>query len=267
MNKKIVIVAILSACSSQLENGTTSTNLVLHDPGGPAILAAGDNNNWSDGICVETGACRVSAHSAGSSITGIDVTYYGDRDVGLWVHNDGPGVLTIAHDRTSSGGNRIHTKLASDIYVAPGYGILLTAVVDWTTDPYTPLGWFEYTDNAIASVAASTPSRTLGVAFQPSNARPVLGHYSVKIDATLTISGGQAGRVELLSDAANPPTTIRASIPCGATGTAVIGLTLTTTCGGQLSYLVRAGDFALIRTVDGVNTPTYTLVNQTEETL
>lgn len=115
------------------------------------------------------------------------------------------------------------------------------------------------------AVTASTPSRSLGTAFQPSTTSVTSVHYSVQIDSTLTVTGGAAGRIELLSDSANPPTTIRASVPGGLTGTVVVGVSLTGTAGGELSYDVPAGDYVLLRTVTVSGTPTYTITRQAEE--
>lgn len=117
------------------------------------------------------------------------------------------------------------------------------------------------------SITETTPSRSLGTAFKPSASAPTFVAYSARVVASLTLSGGQAGRIELLSDTANPPTTVRCRVAGGATGTGLIGLTATNTMEGVLSYLVPTNHFVLLRSVDETSTPTYSITTQSEEVL
>jgi hypothetical protein len=136
-----------------------------------------------------------------------------------------------------------------------------------------PTGWAALSAGDLAGLAVqgvssvATPSRSLGSAFQPSATRPVLAIYSARVSCVLTLTSGQAGRVELLSDAANPPTTIRARVAGGCTGTLSVGLALTDTAEAPLVYLVPAAHYVLLRSVNETGTPTYSLTTQAEETL
>lgn len=118
------------------------------------------------------------------------------------------------------------------------------------------------------TITESTPTRSIGgAAFKPSAVAPAFVVYSVRIVSSLTVGGGQSGRVELLSDTANPPTTVRCRVAGGATGTGVVGLTDTVTVENTLAYIVPTNHFVLIRSVDEVGTPTYSLPAQTEAAL
>lgn len=119
------------------------------------------------------------------------------------------------------------------------------------------------------TITQSSPTRILGTAFQPSTSAPTLVCYSARIVSSLSlvISAGQAARVEFLSDAANPPTTIRCRVAGGLTGTAVVGLTMVSTAEGTLVYLMPTSHFGLLRTINETGTPTVSLTTQSEEIL
>lgn len=119
--------------------------------------------------------------------------------------------------------------------------------------------------SGLSSITETTPTRSLGSAFKPSATKAVLCSYSARIVSSLSLSGGQSGRIELLSDSANPPTTVRCRVAGGATGTAVVGLTDTVTVEGVLSYLVPANNFVLLQSVNETGTPTYSITTQFEE--
>ena len=80
-------------------------------------------------------------------------------------------------------------------------------------------------------------------------------------------AGGARGRVELRSDASNPPSTVRARVGGGVEATLTIGLNVTDTAEGALSFTVPAGHYVLIQDVDEVGAPTQTLTAQAEITL
>lgn len=232
------------------------------------VLAAGSNDDWwgSGAWCNYTaGACRIAGNAAGSTLTGFDANYM-PCDTAFWLYNSGAYDITIAHNNSASlVGNRILLKTGADEALRPGYSMKL----GFACDASAPSQWHEFGEYhrpaPVLAVTPSTPSRSLGTAFQPSSTAVVSAHYSVQIDSTLTVTGGAAGRIELLSDGSNPPTTIRASVPGGLTGTAVLGLSVTATAGGELSYDVPAGDYVLLRSVTVSGTPTYTITHQTEE--
>lgn len=118
-----------------------------------------------------------------------------------------------------------------------------------------------------STVTPSTPSRTIGTAFQPSATNAVFCLYSIQIACTASLTGGQAGQVQLLSDASNPPTTVRATIANQNTSSLTIGLTVVNNQTATLPYLVPIGHYVKLVSTNTTGTPTYTMVAQTEETL
>lgn len=113
----------------------------------------------------------------------------------------------------------------------------------------------------------TTPARLFNQNFTPNLIRPTLCIYSVEISATTTLLSGDDGVVELRSDTAVTPTTVRCSVRnrtfqgLGVTvGTNVIMRNV-------LVYLVPAGHNVRLATVTLVTEPQYTLVHQTEITL
>lgn len=117
------------------------------------------------------------------------------------------------------------------------------------------------------TITLNTPTRSLGTAFQPSASAPTFVSYSARVVSSLTIGGGQVGRVELLSDAANPPTTVRARMAGGAGGVGVVGLTVTNTEESPLVYIVPPAHYVLLRSVDETAGSTYSITAQVEEVL
>lgn len=263
-----VLLFIAAACQAEPQTGILHQTLGLNDSGGPATLSSGNNNDWSSYVCGPSdGICRVTGNSGGSTLTGLDQANYGDRNVGVWIWNEGTYPITIAHANAGSSlNNRLHLRAGVDLVLGHGDAVMLVAIVDWTTDPYTPLGWHEIGLHArVDTVTTTTPTRVLGTAFQPSTTTARQVAYSASADCTISISGGMEGRVELLSDSANPPTTIRQDITgCKATGTVVLGVSQVIGTRGSASYLVPRGDYVLIRSVNVTGTPTYAITRQAE---
>lgn len=112
--------------------------------------------------------------------------------------------------------------------------------------------WLGDKVNSLDNPAApTTPSRAIGTAFQPSTTKYVLGQYTIEMDS----DAGESVLVELLSDAANPPTTARASAKNALTG----GTKLVAR--QQLTYLVPPGHYVkLVVTQTG----TSSIANQVE---
>lgn len=128
--------------------------------------------------------------------------------------------------------------------------------------------WQPIVDPANISPTVSTPTRTIGGSpHQVSSTRPALVAYSARVVSAITLTAGQAGRIELRSDSSNPPTTVRARVAGGITGTLVVGATLTDINEKTLTYLVPAGHFVQIVSVNETGTPTYSLGAQVEEVL
>lgn len=118
-----------------------------------------------------------------------------------------------------------------------------------------------------STVTPSTPSRTIGTAFQPSATNAVVCLYSIQISCTADLSGGAVGQVQLLSDASNPPTTVRATIANQNTSTLTVGLTVVNNQTAVLPYLVPIGHYVKLVSTNTTGTPSYAMVSQTEAVL
>lgn len=105
----------------------------------------------------------------------------------------------------------------------------------------------------------SAPGRALNSNFQPSTGRPVLVVYSIRI----AIGNNVQGRVELRSDSSATPTTVRCQTALLVNNSALLGNS-NSSSDSTLTYLVPAGDFVNLTTVNVAGTPTFTLVAQTE---
>ena len=117
--------------------------------------------------------------------------------------------------------------------------------------------------DSIPPLSVATPSRVFGTAFQPSATRPVLCIYTVQIAAAFSLTSGQTGTVQFLSDSSNPPVTVRNVTSSGLSGSLTVGLNMTNTQQAVIVYLVPAGDF--VKLVSS-GTATITLVQQVEVT-
>jgi len=100
--------------------------------------------------------------------------------------------------------------------------------------------------------APVTPSRALDSTFTPDAAKWVLCTYTIQIVA----AAGTSALVELRSDAATPPTTVRCSVTLSVTGAGD-----SDTVQAQLVYLCPPGDN--VRLVSS-GTATPTIAHQTE---
>lgn len=119
----------------------------------------------------------------------------------------------------------------------------------------------------LASVTPSTPARALNTVFQPSATKITLVTYSVRITCTATIGGNQDGKVELLSDASNPPTTVRAMMSNRMAVTLALTLQAINEQTSVLTALVPAGHYVKLLTTQITGTPAFALVSQTEVAL
>lgn len=119
--------------------------------------------------------------------------------------------------------------------------------------------------DGFGTLTPASNSRTIGgTAFQPSSTRPTFVSYSARVVSTISLVAGQAGRVELRSDSSNPPATVRARVAGGISGTLSVGLVVSDTAEGPLSYIVPAGHYVQLVSVNEVGTPTFTLPAQVE---
>lgn len=110
----------------------------------------------------------------------------------------------------------------------------------------------------------SSPGRSLDSTFQPSATRPVLVCYVIEFTTAATVAGGQTGTVELRSDAASPPTTVRGSVLDTLGVTLGISVNINHSSRVPLVYIVPAGHN--VRLVSS-GTATISLASQTEITL
>lgn len=114
------------------------------------------------------------------------------------------------------------------------------------------------------TITTSTPTRTLNSTFTPSTTKAVFVSYSVSISCTASLAGGQNGSIELRSDSASPPTTIRA-VSANANSVALaIALTVVNAQTTVLSMLVQPND--TVRLVS-TGSCTNSIVAQTEVAL
>ncbi len=154
---------------------------------------------------------------------------------------DSPGVATDAsrsdhlHAHGSRSGGTLHSLFTS---LSPGFVQL--------------------------NVVSPSPTRDLNTVFQPSATRPTLGIYSIDITCSLTGGVGAAGAIQLLSDSANPPTTIRCEFFLDTGGNLGAGEEVTNIVEGLLMYLVPQGDFVSLTTVPIAGGPTFAFDFATE---
>ena len=154
---------------------------------------------------------------------------------------DSPGVATDAsrsdhlHAHGDRGGGSLHSLFTS---LAPGFASL--------------------------SVVTPSPVRVLDSVFQPSVTRPTLCIYSADIMCTLTGGVGAAGSIQLLSDSANPPTTIRCEFFLDTGGNLGAGEEVTNIVESLLIYLVPQGHFVSLTTVPSAGGPAFELDFSTE---
>lgn len=122
---------------------------------------------------------------------------------------------------------------------------------------------FQVPASSINTPAPNVSTRSLNAAFQPSASRTVEVKYSVKQSVSSLLLGSAEAKCELLSDAANPPTTVRDTISTGVSG--VLNLVQSNTL--PLAYKVPAGHYVKMLTSTVSGTVTQTLISQCETTL
>jgi hypothetical protein len=130
----------------------------------------------------------------------------------------------------------------------------------------SPTGWVRIGFDKLAG-GVGHPIRALNTVFQPSLTRPVIGIYSGRIVWTKSLGTNQVGRIDLLSDAVNPPTEVQCRIGAGSTGAVTAGTALVSRHEGILMYLIPVGHYVNLATVNEVGVPTYSIGRVTEITL
>lgn len=114
----------------------------------------------------------------------------------------------------------------------------------------------------VLNYTPSTPSRALGTTFQPSATNAAMLFYSVAFNCTLSLTGTQTSTVDLLSDTASPPTTVRGRVVAGLGGALTIGLNIASPDTKMLVYLAPPGHN--VRLVSSGTCASVTLVAQSE---
>lgn len=119
----------------------------------------------------------------------------------------------------------------------------------------------------LGTVTPSTPSRSLNATFTPNASKAVMACYSVNISVTNPLlAGNSSATVNLVSDTASTPTTVRAV----AAATSSVGLTVTVQITQQqttpLCYIVPANHNVRLNSSTS-GTASVTIVAQTEESL
>lgn len=271
----LVLTFALAACDQApppLESEASSASIIAWGrPTAVTQLGAGLNND----VPIENGSIHLAAHASGSTVTG----FYDN-----WAQVHPGNAITLINVSTTLPITLAHEHPNAD----PEMGMSFPSGEDFVLQPleaiailYIPEqfnGFFPVVLPPPAptpptppyvepELVVTTPARAFGAAFQLSTTRPTEVHYSARIDSTMSLTGGQVGRVDLLSDASNPPTTVRARVAGGATGTLSLGLSVTDTTEGELSYTVPAGHYVLLQAVDEVGAPTQTITAQVETRL
>ena len=113
-------------------------------------------------------------------------------------------------------------------------------------------------------IVPTTPARTFNTDFTPHATRPVLVMYSVQIGCTTTLLSGDDGSIELRSDSAATPTTVRASMRNRLFQGLGVTIGTNSVVRSELVYLVPPGHNVRLATVTAVAAPVYTIVHQTE---
>lgn len=128
------------------------------------------------------------------------------------------------------------------------------SAINWTAgtrDVYcAPSGKRLKTLNSVT--VATRAGAAVGTAYRPSTTRDVLVTVSVQIS---TGAAGD-GKLELLCDSTNPPTTV--------VGTFRVGTALTV-LGGALSCVVPVGQYWKLLSTDAGGTPTYSIIGNVIE--
>ena len=204
----------------------------------PFELSSPFNLDWS--IC-EGAALTLTAGTGNYQISHVNPIP--GKTIHLTIANDGAsGTLAwsgVAVDWGPSGAPALP---------ADGDSIYLEFRAESTTDIK---GKYWFGGGAGVSVATRSAA-AIGAAYQPSATRDTL------VSVSVSISSGAAGdgTLELLCDAANPPTTVRGTFRVGTALSAMAG---------QLGCLVPKGHYWKLLSTTAGGTPTYAIVGNVQE--
>ena len=116
--------------------------------------------------------------------------------------------------------------------------------------------------------STSAPSLTLGgSAVQFDATHDVEYTAVVKISASLSLTGGQAGHVDLVCDSSSSPSTVVETAQLENTGALTVGLSIVSSMTQSLRWRAPAGHYCKLTTTNDTGTPTFTLVRQWKQVL
>lgn len=120
-----------------------------------------------------------------------------------------------------------------------------------------------YNPYTLGIITRTASTRTLNsAAFTPSTTNVVRVSYSVRIQAALSLAGGQSGFVQLLINGVEACRTRN-----GQTGTLIIGLAVNGDSTAVLSEIINPGDTVQLVTNNTTGTPTFSIEAQNEAIL
>lgn len=115
------------------------------------------------------------------------------------------------------------------------------------------------------SVVPLNNSRALNTNYQFSTTRETYACYSVVTTCTSTLLGGQTHTIELRSDTASTPTTVRGTYINANTVSLAIAITVTNTQANQLCYIIPRGHYIRLNSTGTCSS--VSIVSQFEETV
>jgi hypothetical protein len=265
MVNKFLLTLLLISCTSQAEVTSSSEQpLVSYGEDVWVSLATGNTNDFvlTD---YHNNYVFIPNASGTSVLTGIyNIAAPGD---GFWIRNGSTTLpLVLGHNNAGSDEyNRLTLPYGQDFSLPPGRSVW----VQFYTHSGTSLGWALTLEPGMYGVTStSVPTRSLGTSWQNTTGRPVLGLYSVRITTSLSLTTGSAGRVELaLGTSSGSQTTLCGRVAGLSSGSLAVTLNEAPAVESQLACIIPPGSWAILRSVNEVNTPTYLITAQLEQAL
>lgn len=132
-----------------------------------------------------------------------------------------------------------------------------TGTYDWVT--VDTKGRVTAAGNTPLPTAIASGARNFNQAYQLSSTRPSFISISAQLSCNLSLTGGQAGNVQLqLSANGSSGWVTYGTITASNTGTLTVGLNTTQVSGGQLTVPIPTGYYWRALTTNTTGTPTYT---------